>query len=163
MSLGLSRGSIGKILNKSPLAQARGGCHGGCRGTSCSVIWSGLIGAANVSLPRYYVTAVGCRRSVVRLQKPFCELTTDNYRLLQVSRKGYVGGAGQAQPDDGTGDAPASAAAPAPRLRERTLFRIFSTGPPDKPDDETRETSLKGGDPAAGSPTATLLRLHPSR
>jgi len=22
---------------------------------------------------------------------------------------------------------------------------------------------LKGGDPAAGSPTATLLRLHPSR
>ena len=24
-------------------------------------------------------------------------------------------------------------------------------------------TSLKGGDPAAGSPTATLLRLHPSR
>ena len=25
------------------------------------------------------------------------------------------------------------------------------------------ETSLKGGDPAAGSPTATLLRLHPSR
>ena len=23
--------------------------------------------------------------------------------------------------------------------------------------------SLKGGDPAAGSPTATLLRLHPSR
>jgi hypothetical protein len=53
MSLGLSRGSIGKILNKSPLAQARGGCRGGCRGTSCSVIWSGLIGAANVSLPRY--------------------------------------------------------------------------------------------------------------
>ena len=25
------------------------------------------------------------------------------------------------------------------------------------------QTSLKGGDPAAGSPTATLLRLHPSR
>ena len=25
------------------------------------------------------------------------------------------------------------------------------------------ECSLKGGDPAAGSPTATLLRLHPSR
>ena len=25
------------------------------------------------------------------------------------------------------------------------------------------EASLKGGDPAAGSPTATLLRLHPSR
>ena len=24
-------------------------------------------------------------------------------------------------------------------------------------------SSLKGGDPAAGSPTATLLRLHPSR
>ena len=26
-----------------------------------------------------------------------------------------------------------------------------------------RQASLKGGDPAAGSPTATLLRLHPSR
>lgn len=26
-----------------------------------------------------------------------------------------------------------------------------------------RASSLKGGDPAAGSPTATLLRLHPSR
>jgi hypothetical protein len=26
-----------------------------------------------------------------------------------------------------------------------------------------RRPSLKGGDPAAGSPTATLLRLHPSR
>ena len=26
-----------------------------------------------------------------------------------------------------------------------------------------RKCSLKGGDPAAGSPTATLLRLHPSR
>ena len=26
-----------------------------------------------------------------------------------------------------------------------------------------RLVSLKGGDPAAGSPTATLLRLHPSR
>jgi hypothetical protein len=26
-----------------------------------------------------------------------------------------------------------------------------------------RPVSLKGGDPAAGSPTATLLRLHPSR
>jgi len=24
------------------------------------------------------------------------------------------------------------------------------------------ESYLKGGDPAAGSPTATLLRLHPS-
>ena len=27
----------------------------------------------------------------------------------------------------------------------------------------SRKCSLKGGDPAAGSPTATLLRLHPSR
>ena len=26
----------------------------------------------------------------------------------------------------------------------------------------TQDASLKGGDPAAGSPTATLLRLHPS-
>ena len=36
---------------------------------------------------------------------------------------------------------------PQPRVR---------TPPPHRP-------SLKGGDPAAGSPTATLLRLHPSR
>ena len=28
---------------------------------------------------------------------------------------------------------------------------------------EARDRTLKGGDPAAGSPTATLLRLHPSR
>jgi hypothetical protein len=28
--------------------------------------------------------------------------------------------------------------------------------------EETRRHSLKGGDPAAGSPTATLLRLRPS-
>ena len=28
---------------------------------------------------------------------------------------------------------------------------------------KTEDCSLKGGDPAAGSPTATLLRLHPSR
>ena len=28
---------------------------------------------------------------------------------------------------------------------------------------QARAQSLKGGDPAAGSPTATLLRLHPSR
>ena len=30
-------------------------------------------------------------------------------------------------------------------------------------EEEYSPTSLKGGDPAAGSPTATLLRLHPSR
>ena len=29
-------------------------------------------------------------------------------------------------------------------------------------DTRDAEMSLKGGDPAAGSPTATLLRLHPS-
>ena len=28
---------------------------------------------------------------------------------------------------------------------------------------KAQDSSLKGGDPAAGSPTATLLRLHPSR
>ena len=35
------------------------------------------------------------------------------------------------------------------------------TCPEGQPD--TQAGSLKGGDPAAGSPTATLLRLHPSR
>ena len=30
------------------------------------------------------------------------------------------------------------------------------------PKDPNQQASLKGGDPAAGSPTATLLRLHPS-
>ena len=29
--------------------------------------------------------------------------------------------------------------------------------------DNDQSAPLKGGDPAAGSPTATLLRLHPSR
>jgi len=29
-------------------------------------------------------------------------------------------------------------------------------------DTRVKNTCLKGGDPAAGSPTATLLRLHPS-
>ena len=28
---------------------------------------------------------------------------------------------------------------------------------------ESNFSSLKGGDPTAGSPTVTLLRLHPSR
>jgi hypothetical protein len=46
-------GSVGEILNKSPLAQARGGCRGGCQGISGSIVRPGLIGAANVSLPRY--------------------------------------------------------------------------------------------------------------
>jgi len=32
-----------------------------------------------------------------------------------------------------------------------------------KPASHPTRKSLKGGDPAAGSPTATLLRLHPSR
>ena len=43
------------------------------------------------------------------------------------------------------------------------LFRTISTDPRDKPKDMAQDGSLKGGDPAAGSPTATLLRLHPSR
>jgi hypothetical protein len=34
---------------------------------------------------------------------------------------------------------------------------------PRTPRERSSRTSLKGGDPAAGSPTATLLRLHPSR
>jgi hypothetical protein len=38
--------------------------------------------------------------------------------------------------------------------------RQFQNRPKPIPD---RQASLKGGDPAAGSPTATLLRLHPSR
>lgn len=37
--------------------------------------------------------------------------------------------------------------------------RSFATGEETSP---PRDASLKGGDPAAGSPTATLLRLHPS-
>jgi hypothetical protein len=36
------------------------------------------------------------------------------------------------------------------------LFLIESTN-------ECDSISLKGGDPTAGSPTVTLLRLHPSR
>jgi hypothetical protein len=59
------------------------------------------------------------------LQKTFCELTTDNEQLLQVSRKGYVGGADQAHPDNGTGIAPASAGTTASRLRERTFIQDF--------------------------------------
>jgi hypothetical protein len=51
--LGLALELIERVLKQSPLAQARGGVRGGCRGTSGSVTWSGLIGAANVSLPRY--------------------------------------------------------------------------------------------------------------
>ncbi len=39
---------------------------------------------------------------------------------------------------------------------------LCQTSPKD-PERPIRQTSLKGGDPAAGSPTATLLRLHPSR
>jgi len=36
--------------------------------------------------------------------------------------------------------------------------------PPERPRKAPDQSaSLKGGDPAAGSPTATLLRLHPSR
>ena len=37
--------------------------------------------------------------------------------------------------------------------------KLARYGPRERP----IEPSLKGGDPAAGSPTATLLRLHPSR
>ena len=45
------------------------------------------------------------------------------------------------------------------RLRSRlTFMRRSGNGPKDP-----SGISLKGGDPAAGSPTATLLRLHPSR
>ena len=53
MSCGFALGCVEIVLNISPLAQAGGGCSGGCRGSSGSVIRSGLIGAANVSLPRY--------------------------------------------------------------------------------------------------------------
>ncbi len=49
-----------------------------------------------------------------------------------------------------------------PLILEGGLFiGAFQSRPVTRP--KTQKASLKGGDPAAGSPTATLLRLHPSR
>jgi hypothetical protein len=54
MSFGWSEGSVGMVLNQSPLAQARGGLFRRMSGQiSGLIVWLGLIGAANVSLPRY--------------------------------------------------------------------------------------------------------------
>ena len=77
-------------------------------------------------------------------------------RAVQAGRvlyrgKGYVDGAGRAVSALVSGAPPASAGG---------LIGGLQT-PARKPD--IRRPSLKGGDPAAGSPTATLLRLHPSR
>jgi hypothetical protein len=48
-------------------------------------------------------------------------------------------------------------------IRHRTFYFLgFSKSPNPKVQQMLGEKSLKGGDPAAGSPTATLLRLHPS-
>ena len=47
------------------------------------------------------------------------------------------------------------------RVHVRTIDQSHFIGIRLSPADE--RCSLKGGDPAAGSPTATLLRLHPSR
>ena len=46
---------------------------------------------------------------------------------------------------------------PAPRSYPRARLTLN-----DRYSEEHRRHSLKGGDPAAGSPTATLLRLRPS-
>jgi hypothetical protein len=54
------------VLNKSPLAQARGCLFRRMPWQmSGAVIWLGLIGAANVSLPRYLDSG---QRSVIRGQ-----------------------------------------------------------------------------------------------
>ena len=44
-----------------------------------------------------------------------------------------------------------------PNIKNSYLLLIFKTR------NESGFLSLKGGDPTAGSPTVTLLRLHPSR
>ena len=44
-----------------------------------------------------------------------------------------------------------------PNIKNSYLLLIFETR------NESGLLSLKGGDPTAGSPTVTLLRLHPSR
>ncbi len=68
--------------------------------------------------------------------------------------KGYV---------DGAGDDNRIAARQSPAASATGLF-IFSESPKSASRKmlHARRHSLKGGDPAAGSPTATLLRLHPS-
>ena len=45
------------------------------------------------------------------------------------------------------------------KVRFKAVSGLTSNG---RGSEETRRHSLKGGDPAAGSPTATLLRLRPS-
>ena len=52
---------------------------------------------------------------------------------------------------------------PTPPRPEQGLTREPPPSPASSRQPQSRRTSLKGGDPAAGSPTATLLRLHPSR
>jgi hypothetical protein len=54
----------------------------------------------------------------------------------------------------------ASPASTGNRSRQTSFCRSSHSREPKSP---PRGASLKGGDPAAGSPTATLLRLHPSR
>ncbi len=44
-------------------------------------------------------------------------------------------------------------------IADFSVMRLTSN---DRRSEERRRHSLKGGDPAAGSPTATLLRLRPS-
>ena len=51
---------------------------------------------------------------------------------------------------------------PSPRPREADSAMRRALPRPPRPRWEGRTAPCKGGDPAAGSPTATLLRLHPS-
>ena len=49
--------------------------------------------------------------------------------------------------------------------RSQTIWQVVIVSGRSQPEDirpQRHALSLKGGDPAAGSPTATLLRLHPS-
>jgi hypothetical protein len=81
--------------------------------------------------------------------------TTIQQRII-ITGKGYADGArrrGMALPD------------PAESALQHPLQGLVRSRPsrPAQGQSGNQTASLKGGDPAAGSPTATLLRLHPSR
>jgi hypothetical protein len=68
MSFGLSGGSVGMVLNQSPRRMSWQ--------MSGLIVWVGLIGAANVSLPRYFEAVVSFQLPGFRVS--FWVLTPEN-------------------------------------------------------------------------------------
>ena len=111
-------------------------------------------------IPSPYETSGGVVRSGACLGSVRLGVACPPRRVIRWAAPGSTGQTVPPASADGLADrqAPPRTAKPAIPAEQRQARPISQPGR-----SGTQRHSLKGGDPAAGSPTATLLRLHPSR